>query len=364
MDILKADGNAREVVKNLSDLIHSKVPLAGARAFGIVHTCLTGPFQAAFDKVCDNIFDMIPHYIQLRAALEEFSDDASDLFHHPRSVLPGIPMHHSKYTEELFKDTSDVELDALTILAVQLILKNHLILFERQAEMYLPGGEHAEGKDREVVRNCPLTNRASESNMGKLDKQIKLRPNATPGFIEAKVIVTPDSLKDIDKLFEKAFTVAWRYAGECTEENKKKLREYKASLRAIINRKKEIKKGKEVRNVVSRAKMVTEISRFGHEWRTCTEIEEKYKQLESMSEKKAAVTAQIRYHKIVLNTHKILPKDKMHLFVIKGNTIIQLKNNLKEIVANSPHYEHLANIYDDETRITGLTMLTSAEREK
>ena len=65
-------------------------------------------------------------------------------------------MHHSKYTEELFEDTSDVELDALTILAVQLILKNDLILFERQAKMYLVGGEPAEGKDKEVVHNCLL----------------------------------------------------------------------------------------------------------------------------------------------------------------------------------------------------------------
>ena len=43
--------------------------------------------------------------------------------------------------------------------------------------------------------------------MAKLDKQIKLRPNATHGFTEVKVIVTPDFLKDIDKLPEKAFTV-------------------------------------------------------------------------------------------------------------------------------------------------------------
>ena len=119
-----------------------------------------------------------------------------------------------------------------------------------------------------------------------------------------------------------------------------------------------------MRNVVSRAKMVAEISRLGGEWRTCTEIEEKYRQLESMSEKKATVSARIRCNKIVLNTHKIIPKDKKHLFVIKGNTVIQLKNNLKEIVANSPHYEHLSDIYGDETRITGFTMLTSAEREK
>ena len=64
--------------------------------------------------------------------------------------------------------------------------------------------------------------------MGKLDKQIKLRPNAAPGFIEAKVILTSDSLKDIDMLPEKALTGARRYAGECTKENKKSLKNTKS----------------------------------------------------------------------------------------------------------------------------------------
>ena len=178
----------------------SKVPLAGARALGIVHTCFTGPFQAAFDKVCENILDMVPYCIQMQAALQEYSENARELFNLTRSVLHGIDMHKSKYIAELFAETGDPELDGLTILAIQLILKNHLIIFERQANMYLEGGEFAELNDRSAVRNCPLTNRASESNMGRLDKEIVMRPNATPGYLEAKVIVTAESMRNIDKL--------------------------------------------------------------------------------------------------------------------------------------------------------------------
>ena len=79
-------------------------------------------------------------------------------------------------------DTSDPEQDGLTILALQLILKNHLILFERQCDMYLPGGDFAGSHtptEKEAVRNAPLTNRACERNMGIIDKQVQHKPNAT-----------------------------------------------------------------------------------------------------------------------------------------------------------------------------------------
>ena len=67
-------------------------------------------------------------------------------------------MHQSHYVTELFAETNDPEINGLTILAIQLILKNHLILFERQASMYLKDGEFAETNDRNTVRHCPLTN--------------------------------------------------------------------------------------------------------------------------------------------------------------------------------------------------------------
>ena len=136
----------------------------------------------------------------MQAALQEYSENARELFNHPRSVLYRIDMHKSKYTAELFAETGDPELDGLTIVAIQLILKNHLIIFERQANMHLEGGEFAELDDRSAVSNCPLTNRASESNIGRLDKEIVMRPNATPGYLEAKVIVTAESMRNIDEL--------------------------------------------------------------------------------------------------------------------------------------------------------------------
>ena len=76
LEILMSDGNNSDVIRSLCNLLKSKVPLAGARALGIIHACVTGPFQAAFDQVCENILDMIPYCIQMQAALQEFSENA------------------------------------------------------------------------------------------------------------------------------------------------------------------------------------------------------------------------------------------------------------------------------------------------
>ena len=48
-----------EPMKTLERLLSFKVPLAGARALSIIKCCITGPFQQAFDKTCENIYDMV-----------------------------------------------------------------------------------------------------------------------------------------------------------------------------------------------------------------------------------------------------------------------------------------------------------------
>ena len=56
IDLHRADNSITEPMKTLESLLLSKVPLAGARALSIIKCCLTGPFQYAFDKVCQNVY--------------------------------------------------------------------------------------------------------------------------------------------------------------------------------------------------------------------------------------------------------------------------------------------------------------------
>ena len=129
--MLIGGGNVGEMVLLMNNLLSIKVLPAGAMALAIIKALITGPFQVAFDKVCDNILDMVPCCIQMRAAMQEFSKDAKDLLVNPASIFPDIPIQFSDSVRTLF-DQSDPEIDSLTITVIQLLLQNHLIIFERQ----------------------------------------------------------------------------------------------------------------------------------------------------------------------------------------------------------------------------------------
>ena len=87
----------------------------------------------------------------MRAAMQEFSKDAKDVSVNPASIVPDIAMQFSDFVRTLF-DQSDHEIDSLTITAIQLLLQDHLIVSERQCQMYLAGGEHVNaGKDKDIV---------------------------------------------------------------------------------------------------------------------------------------------------------------------------------------------------------------------
>ena len=368
LEVLIKGENPGEMVKMMYDLIQMKVPLAGARALGIIKACITGPFQAAFDKACTNILDMVPYCLEMKNALERYANDATELITNPASIFPDIPMHLTGW-ESLFEASVDPEIDALTIVAVQLILRNHQILFERQAELYLEGGEHAKAdKDKKIVRNCPMTNRASESNMGFVDREVRIRPNATPGYLDASLIVRTNktSLEGIaDEKKGKVFQEARKWAQEEIESSKIKLKEHLIARKAVIEQCQIVRKDKEVKAVVRKSKVVAEISQYGNEWKSVKEMDLFSEKCASEGEKRKALEAQIRYHKVVLNTDKLFAKEKGHLFKISGKNSEELRSSMREILESSPHYEYLADVNERETsRITGATVLSQKERKE
>ncbi len=139
-------------MKSLDQLISLKVPLAGARALGIIKCRITSPYQNAFDRVCKNILELVPYTIQLREIIQDFSSNATNLFNHPYFCLPGIEMSKTIYTDSLFESTNDPELDGMTIMALQLILQNMLILFERQYNDYLQEGQFSSPAEEDLKR--------------------------------------------------------------------------------------------------------------------------------------------------------------------------------------------------------------------
>ena len=95
------------------------MPIAGGRALCIINARIAGPFQAAFDKTCTDILDMVPYCLEMKNALEGYANDASELITNPASISPDIPMQLIGW-ESLFEASIDPKIDALTIVAVQL----------------------------------------------------------------------------------------------------------------------------------------------------------------------------------------------------------------------------------------------------
>ena len=105
---LFSNESGKEVMKQLQELLSSKVPLAGARALAIIKAFISGPFQTAFDKKCENILDMVPYCVQMRAALQEFSQDGSELLTHPQSIFSDIPISSGMIETSVFDDTGEL----------------------------------------------------------------------------------------------------------------------------------------------------------------------------------------------------------------------------------------------------------------
>ncbi|KAG1683760.1 hypothetical protein GQR58_009763 [Nymphon striatum] len=279
IDLHRADSLLTETTKTLQNLLKMKVPFAGARALGIIKCCSTGPFQRAFDQICENIYEMVPYTIKARDSIQELSVDASNLLENPESIFQNIPMSSIKYTHSLFADTNEPEMDSLTIMALQLVLKNMLINFERYCKLYLSEGDfvNATPEEREDLRNCPLTNRACESGMAVLDQYIKSKSNATPGFLESMIMLNSLDLEEIGKLPEDEKQKQWKVAKTCAveyiERNTEKLGELLKTKKLILKVKQQKQSDKKKAAAIAyRSNIAAEISQYGGEGKTAKTV--------------------------------------------------------------------------------------------
>ncbi len=204
--------------------------------------------------------------------------------------------------------------------------------------------------------------------MGFVDREVKIRPNANPGYLDASLIVKTNktSLEGINEESKaKVFKEARKWADEEIENNKNKLRDHLTARQAVLKQHKITKRDKETKSVVRRSKVVADVSRYGNEWKSVSQMDSNLEKCSNEAEKRKALATQIRYHKVVLNTDKLFDKSKAYLFKIGQLKLDQLRLNMQEIIESSPHYEYLADVAERETtRITGATILNKAERKK
>ena len=112
-----------------------------------------------------------------------------------------------------------------------------------------------------------------------------------------------------------------------------------------------------------KSKEFAEVTKFGGEWKNGDKMKQALSECASETAKLNALRAQLRFHKHVLETDKYLA-DKKDLFRMTNLPIdTMMNNNLLQIMNASRHYEHLEDIEDETVKVTGLTLLSSEERE-
>uniref|UniRef100_A0A2C9KLX8 Uncharacterized protein n=1 Tax=Biomphalaria glabrata TaxID=6526 RepID=A0A2C9KLX8_BIOGL len=90
----------------------------------------------------------------------------------------------------LFEPSDDDQLDSLTIMALELISTEMLIILERQAKDQLPGGHHWEPTNQvlKAGANCPTTNAISERDFALLDYLLRIKPSANLSTMETIIL--------------------------------------------------------------------------------------------------------------------------------------------------------------------------------
>ena len=132
--------------------------------------------------------------------------------------------------------------------------------------------------------------------------------------------------------------------------------------KALLSQKEAARKDKDARRMAVKSKAVAEVTKFGGEWKNGDKMKQVLSECASETAKLNALRAQLRFHKHVLETDKYLA-DKKDLFRMTNLPIDTMMNNLLQIMNASKHYEHLADIEDETVKVTGLTLLSSEERD-
>ncbi len=105
----------------------------------------------------------------------------SSLEGEPLFDVTKVELHKYELYEELFSDTGDVDMEAFTPAALEMIVTGTVLILERQAKDQLEGGMFF-GRSEELqnsAKNVPTTNTISERDFAILDILVRLKPAAT-----------------------------------------------------------------------------------------------------------------------------------------------------------------------------------------
>ena len=300
-EFLEIHPSTNDLFKSLRFDIKEPVYKAGVRAMGIMYRLVTQPLQIRTNQE-GSILDLNADLHQLQMQLTKWSDDASTSL----ADTPILDVHlpEDDVSKSIFLET-DAQCDSLTMIAMQMMSTNMLIVLERQAASQLPGGIYWDPSPevKKMAENVPRSNVVSERDMAILDNLLREKPCL--GTTNAETMVmwlnnkpsawlrnqTPTEqaliLADAEKRASEFKAIFKVRQGALKEQMVKKLREQRNQ-----------KESKEQKQIKSSIALTRDVQESGGLW-SLTELDDKVNDT-PQGKLKSTVLKQIKFHKSVI----------------------------------------------------------------
>lgn len=321
--------------------------IAGCKALGLIDKLVTGPLWRTLEDSSISILKMSDKYAEMERKFIAWSVDSSMLLIGDESLFGDTLVHRDEVLLQLLQPSA---YDVLTQEVLQVIFAGFLCTTRRMLEDHLPGGQYSDPDEnlQAETASVPKTNVISERDFAMLDRQVRLKPNATLIALEAVIMyannqtqewVEEQTAGDRDKLFalarKKAKFIKKQFHSrrQSIEEQRVKKQEEQLKLR----------EQRRLKEVQEKEKWVDKLQTYGL-WKSEKEIKEGLKKL-SKSKQKDAMVTQIRFRQKVLGqTHEDhtvfhVTKDRKYL------TIQQLTENLCKLLVPPPKGDPLPSTH-------------------
>ena len=314
--------------------------LAGAKALDILEKLITTPLWRVIESD-SHILSMNTHYTNLVDFLDRMSAN-------PSGLLDG--------TEKPFPDKTTVETDDPVLSALlepqdfdpfvsailQCVLSAWSAYLKHAVKDHLPGGVLSEVSDNlmEQARSVQKHNKFAERIFGMLDHLIMKRPNATTlaneAFIAFSVNKTSEWLSSKDDEVLKNIIKQGRKVGkEIKSKFKERMKEIQRKNIEVQKMKESEKERKRLKAIQEKEDLTKEIEWFGL-WQSRSSVFERLKEIKSQTEKKRALTTQLKFRKLVLNqTHPDMTVFNTTKKQGKDLTVSDLTENVIKLVEDA-----------------------------
>ena len=347
-EFLELWNDPNRLLQSVAFDVNQKSYVAGIRAMGILYKVVMEPFWALLMKE-GSIMQLNKPLLEMQQAMEKWAEDGSTILV-DRNCFSESPVIEDCLYEALLEDV-DAELDSFTIMALELLCGQLLIVLERQAKTQLPGGKFWDIPEEFAasVSHVPKTNICSERDMAMIDFLLKTKPAVQPLSLETYVMWLqnkPSSWLQSLSVEEKEQTLnAARVAAPSIKatfiKRKDALMEKKKEQLEVRQRK---KVDKEEKIATGKLEVSRKITQYGGPW-LAGEIDAKLEELNT-SEQVNALHIQLKFHQAVLQS-----KGQRELFqkTSKGKnfTVQQLRDNLLQVLKDNPTADIVSRTNND-----------------